>query len=830
MELRESKKLNLVLFNVEESNAIAKDDSAEDDKVKLSQIQEELNTSANFSNFTRLGAKSQNKTRPLKGYDTFREGGVEEAGDGKKRKTGRLRHETRRSEMDNLQGRSHQRKSRRPPEEIGKRGIEEKNKKKDDVNSVNKLRCFYTNSDSLMNKRIELQAVIVSDCPDIICITEFAPKNTSTPIQEVELQIEGYDMFSNINKLKRGVLIYTRKNLKPTLSTAEDVWESNEACWCEIKLKDGDKLLIGCIYRSPNSVDTNNDKMMNNIKEICEKTAYTHLLVCGDFNIPEIDWIEEVSQTTPNHLAFKFLECIRDCYLCQHVKSPTHSRRNQAEHILDLVLTNEDGMIEDIQYDAPLGKSDHLVLKFNFLCYSENKEEIASKLLYHKGNYKQMNEELASHSWEEELKHMNIEESWNLLESRILEAVKRNIPRSKTNLKQNRKPIWMNSKVFTKLKKKTSAFKRYMKSKEGEDNQAYAKLRNQAKWACRTAVRDLEKNIANESKINPKAFYNYARNTSSIPDFPQHEIAEEMKSLKVTEEMVLKKLKKLNPNRSGGMDGIIPRVLLECAESILTPVTALMNKTLEEGVLPQRWKDAEVTPIYKKGKKSIPGNYRPISLTSVLCKTTESIIRDHIMDYLYNNKLLTDCQHGFVRRRSCITQLLECLDVWTEILDSGGNVDVVYMDYAKAFDKVAHIRLLKKLQGYGLTKQILDWIRSFLNGRRQRVKVNGEVSRWADVLSGVPQGSVLGPVLFVCYINDLPDEIHTHVKLFANDTKVYADVSKSISSQELQGDITRLDEWARKWQLAFNSSKCKVMHMGNKNPQQSYYMEVATKQ
>eukprot|EP00794_Sanderia_malayensis_P010533 gene10533-11645_t len=254
-----------------------------------------------------------------------------------------------------------------------------------------------------------------------------------------------------------------------------------------------------------------------------------------------------------------------------------------------------------------------------------------------------------------------------------------------------------------------------------------------------------------------------------------------------------------------------------------------MNKTLEEGVLPQRWKDAEVTPTYKKGKKSIPGNYRPVSLTSVLCKMTESIIRDHIMDYLFNNKLLTDCQHGFVRRRSCITQLLECLDVWTEILDSGGNVDVLYMDYAKAFDKVAHIRLLKKLQGYGPTKQILDWIRSFLDGRRQRVKMNGEVSRWADVLSGAPQGSVLGPVLFVSYINDLPDEIHTHVKLFADDTKVYADVSKSIKSQELQGDITRLDEWARKWQLAFNSSKCKVMHMGNKNPQQSYYMEVDSK-
>ena len=297
-----------------------------------------------------------------------------------------------------------------------------------------------------------------------------------------------------------------------------------------------------------------------------------------------------------------------------------------------------------------------------------------------------------------------------------------------------------------------------------------------------------------------------------------------MRNLTVTKDMVVKKLKKLNPNKSGGMDGLSPRVLLESAESIAEPVTLLINKTLDEGNLPQRWKDAEVTPIFKKGKKSTPGNYRPVSLTSVLCKVTESIIRDHIMNHLYRNQLLTECQHGFVRSRSCITQLLECLDAWTDMLDQGGSIDVVYMDYAKAFDKVAHERLLRKLQGYGLTAQLIKWIRSFLSGRRQRVKTNGEVSEWADVVSVVPQGSVLGPVLFVCYINDLPEEIHTNVKLFADDTKVYADVSSSEESKELQSDINRLDKWASKWQLSFNASKCKVMHIGSKNPQQSYFM------
>ena len=301
----------------------------------------------------------------------------------------------------------------------------------------------------------------------------------------------------------------------------------------------------------------------------------------------------------------------------------------------------------------------------------------------------------------------------------------------------------------------------------------------------------------------------------NIPDFDKRELIEEMRVLDITEEMVLKKLKKLKPNKSAGLDRISPRVLIEAADAIVTPVTIIIQKSLSEGALPQRWKDAAVTPIYKKGKKSTPGNYRPVSLTSVLCKLTEGVIRDHIMNHLYENSLLNPCQHGFVRGRSCITQLLECLDDWTEMLDSGGSIDVIYMDYAKAFDKVAHVRLLKKLEGYGVSEQVTKWIKNFLSGRRQMVTVNGEESKWADVLSGVPQGSVLGPVLFICYINDLPEEVNTTVKLFADDTKLYTKVSEEEGVQDLQDDINSLDRWAREWQLSFNSSKCKVMHIGH---------------
>ena len=174
--------------------------------------------------------------------------------------------------------------------------------------------------------------------------------------------------------------------------------------------------------------------------------------------------------------------------------------------------------------------------------------------------------------------------------------------------------------------------------------------------------------------------------------------------------------------------------------------------------------------------------------------------------------------------KSCTTQLLECLDLWTGILDSGGFIDVVYMDYAKAFDKVAHERLVRKLEGYGVKGKVLQWIHNFLTGRRQKVAVSGEESGWSEVLSGVPQGSVLGPLLFVVYINDLPEEVHTTVRMFADDTKVFVDVSEPEKVRELQEDIERLDVWAKKWQMTFNATKCKVMHIGKKNPCTQYKM------
>ena len=200
------------------------------------------------------------------------------------------------------------------------------------------------------------------------------------------------------------------------------------------------------------------------------------------------------------------------------------------------------------------------------------------------------------------------------------------------------------------------------------------------------------------------------------------------------------------------------------------------------------------------------------------------------MEYLIKNKLITDKQFGFLGGRSTLLQLLHVMEDWTKILDDGGNIDVVYCDFMKAFDKVPHTRLLSKLESYGIQDPVLSWIRSFLTGRSQKVVVNGSKSKPAEVRSGIPQGSVLGPLLFVIYINDLPDAIgneNSHIYMFADDTKVYRKIQKEADTEALQSDIKAMYDWSNKWLLKFHPEKCQVMRIGNKTspPLKEYYME-----
>ena len=284
--------------------------------------------------------------------------------------------------------------------------------------------------------------------------------------------------------------------------------------------------------------------------------------------------------------------------------------------------------------------------------------------------------------------------------------------------------------------------------------------------------------------------------------------------------MIAQKIKKMKDNKSPGVDGIPPKLLKESVEQISIPLAKLFNLSLEEGIVPSEWKEANITPLFKKGSRNKPENYRQVILTSVVCKLLETLIRDHMVEFLVKHKLINTSQHGFLKARSCLTNLL-CFTKW---VDDQSPVDVVYLDLQKAFNKVPHQRLLLKLNAHGIGNNVTNWIEKWLTHRRQRVIVDGEISNWKSVLSGVQQGSVLGPILFLIYINGLEDDISSKVQKFADDTKVFRKVTNDTEKQSIQDDLDKLVKWSDKWQMLFNFGKCKCIYIGHGNVDEEYKM------
>ena len=309
-----------------------------------------------------------------------------------------------------------------------------------------------------------------------------------------------------------------------------------------------------------------------------------------------------------------------------------------------------------------------------------------------------------------------------------------------------------------------------------------------------------------------------------MPEF-KSDVSSSVCDITVTKQKVESMLKLLNVSKSTGPDEFHPRFLNETAEFIALPVTILFNKSLNEGTIPQEWKLANVTFIHKSGDKTAASNYRPISITSILCRMLECIIKTVIMDHCNINNIFSDSQYGFRQRRGCILQLLKVFDDWSKFIDSDIPVDAVFLDFRKAFDCVPHKRLLMKIEKLGISGNLLKWIKDFLTDRQKRVLINGISSEWTEVSSGVPQGSVLGPLLFILYVNDLPSEVSSFCKLFADDAKLYKDLENLEDFEMIQNDIDKLCQWTIKWLMFFNVDKCKILHIGKDNPNFDYQME-----
>ena len=268
---------------------------------------------------------------------------------------------------------------------------------------------------------------------------------------------------------------------------------------------------------------------------------------------------------------------------------------------------------------------------------------------------------------------------------------------------------------------------------------------------------------------------------------------------RIQDNEILLAIDQLKANSAPGPDGVPATLIKKCAASLVYPVKYLMQKSIDEGSVPNYYKSSYVCPLYKKGDRSRAENYRPVSKTSHIIKTQERVIRQKMVDYLESNSLLSINQHGFRSNRSTMTQLLHHFDAIYEGLLGNVDTDSIYLDYEKAFDKVDHRLLLHKLVRYKFPQMLIDWISSFLKDRDQIVVVSGSHSDPHRVVSGVPQGTVLGPVLFLIFINDIENYISgSNIGFFADDTRIACQINSSTDVQLLQDALNAAIDWSGK--------------------------------
>ena len=424
-------------------------------------------------------------------------------------------------------------------------------------------------------------------------------------------------------------------------------------------------------------------------------------------------------------------------------------------------------------------------------------------------------------------------------------------------LTQSWKP-WANRDVRRITRQKRRWFRRARRSNSQSDWNRYKDIKRRAQLTCRKAHDNHVSSMLSEDHDNPKVFWQYIKSRkkdnfgvsplrkdgltynsskqkadilndqftsvftkedlSNPPKLPKRHIPS-LSQIKVTVRGVFKLLQGLKPHKAAGPDKVPTRLLKLGAQELAPGLTMFYQLSLDQGKLPTDWKTANVSPVFKKGNRSSPANYRPISLTSVSCKILEHVIHSNIMSHFEAHDILTDSQHGFRKHRSCDTQLITTVNNLAKGLDKSEQIDAILLDFSKAFDKVAHSRLLLKLENYGVRGNLLKWVQDFLSGRTQQVVLEGSCSDTTPVTSGVPQGSVLGPLLFLAFINDLPSRVKSRTGMFADDCLLYRTIKGQADAHALQKDLDSLQDWEKEWQMEFNADKCEVIRItSKKNP------------
>ena len=684
-------------------------------------------------------------------------------------------------------------------------------------------------------------------------------------IANAQVQLDHYDITRTDRgeRVGGGVMLYSHESIPVTDTRSYDDGTC-QGIFCEFATID---VYIILIYRPPQACTPSFSKVIGFIKECVAAAAdLSRICLLGDFNFPYIDWSTGTVNSGPGlqmqSSAASFLQLLSELFLSQLVSVPT-----RYNNILDLFITNHPFLVTSIEsIDSML--SDHRIVYIQTSLTTDSFRDRKMVLDpgdfgvydFERGAFESLNRDLLEVDWIDLHSSCNIEEFPVLFTFILKQLCEIHIPKRK---RRTGKPKLANAL----RRRKGRLVKRYKKMKSLGNEEQIRRIETKIhliSYEIKDVYsQDLDKReiyAISNIKENPKAFFRYAKAHSSInssiamltnedgmaisddtskanmlqeqfcsvysrPDdvqsgnleFSVPEITMKMteNDFILTNDDLMGAISELNISSSPGPDNVPAVLLKRCAHSILTPLRLMWQCSFELGVVPKFYKNSFISPLYKKGDRAKPENYRPIALTSHIIKFFERVLRKKIVHYLELNNILSHNQHGFRSGKSCLTQMLNHFNSIYEGLLQGVETDTIYLDYEKAFDKVDHRLLISKLQRYDLIPKLVKWIDSFLSNRDQVVVVNGKHSRPSKILSGVPQGSVLGPVLFVVFINDLECKIKSSVvRFFADDTKICKQISTVQDVHELQNDLETVMHWSKANNMKLHEHKFELMLHG----------------
>ena len=704
------------------------------------------------------------------------------------------------------------------------------------------LRIAHINVCSLYPKIDEIRLIIFTLNLDALCISETW---LNDQIGNHEISIEGYDLFrkDRINKRGGGVCIFVKSSL--TVKNREDLISEFdiEAVIIELKCKTTN-LLISCIYRPPNS----DQGFFEICTDMLEKIIMDdkELVVLGDLNIdydPDSD--------TPIHA----LECLFSLH--QLVNKPTRVTTSSSTCI-DLILSTmpESHSISDVGY---VSLSDHYMI---FTCVDCNVERSGHKTArfrdFSRFNHEDFINDLCNCDVISKpstiLDSVSIEDTWRKWITEFIKICNKHAPIKSVRVKNRLNP-WISNAITDAMHKRD-----YLKRKAKNDEtlfQMYRTQRNMVTKEIRKAKTEYLSSVSDKYRNNPKKLWselnkatgnlkylNNAQNDLSPDEFNDffvqvgQKISDsfnqeslnwknpdclyKFKFLEILKDDVLKLLKCLPCSNNLDILDVDCKLLNIAAPYVSETLTAIFNLSLKTGIVLDDWKYARVTPIYKgKGDKEVLSNYRPISVVSHIAKIVEKLVQNQFISYLLSHNFITVEQSAFLRNHSTVTCLHRVIDDWHEALNEREVVAVCFFDISKCFDAISHELLLLKLQYHGVNENELNWFKSYLTGRKQKVSINGNLSKPNNVMIGIPQGGVLGPVLFLLFINDIIQSVNTGTcNIFADDVAIYCNGSDTNEVEsKLQSCINEIDEWYTNNRLKINADKTNVILVSSRAKQ-----------